>query len=172
MGCLHQSPPLRAQLSVWKRRQKDGKGWRWWMTSQKQCLPDTTESMHIWTHRDCGSEHRAYTDSKQMGSQHWDGEVDIGSQPLQGAVTDTGKGKICLLHWSLTVYINHTPGQAPYSGVANTKKNAKYFCFILLWFRLTGLLPVCFDFCFAYFWFVSVCFLVCFCFLYLKDKGT
>jgi hypothetical protein len=39
------------------------------MTSQKQCLPGTTEIMHILNHRDCGNVHRAYTDSNQMGSQ-------------------------------------------------------------------------------------------------------
>lgn len=52
------------------------------------------------------------------------------------------------------------------------KKEWNVFCFILPWFRLTGLLPVCFDFHFVYLWFLSVCFLFCFCFLYLKERGT
>jgi hypothetical protein len=46
-GMSSQSPPLRDQRIIRKRRQKDCKSQRGWMTPRKQCLPDTTGLMHI-----------------------------------------------------------------------------------------------------------------------------
>lgn len=40
----------------------------------QQGLLDTAGLIRIWTHRDCGSTHRACTGSSQMGPQHWEGK--------------------------------------------------------------------------------------------------
>jgi hypothetical protein len=46
-------------------------------------MDDTRETglMPVWTPRDCGNTHGAFTDSMQMGSQNWEGEVGMGSHP-------------------------------------------------------------------------------------------
>lgn len=40
-GCLHYSPPLKAQISMWKMGQKYYGNQRWQKTSRKPCFPDT-----------------------------------------------------------------------------------------------------------------------------------
>lgn len=70
--------------------------------------------VHIGSQRVCGSTHETCTGS-QVGSQHWEGEVNEGSRPSPRSylpLTSAGKGKIGSLQCSLTEYINHTPGQA------------------------------------------------------------
>lgn len=124
------------------------------MTSQKQSLPDTTELMHIWTHRDCGNVHRAYTDSNQMGSQQCEiGKWTLAPNPYkqQLSVTDTltGKGKICSLQWILTVYITYERDGPMLRGSWTTEKEYK------------GIVSVCFGFVLLIFClFVSVSFCV------------
>lgn len=47
MGCLHQTPSLRAHGVMEKRRQKGGRSQRQWMTPRKLCPPDTTGLVHV-----------------------------------------------------------------------------------------------------------------------------
>lgn len=49
----------------------------WWRTLRKGCLPDTTGLTHIQTHTDCGSMHKAWTYSSQMGPQYWVGSGHV-----------------------------------------------------------------------------------------------
>lgn len=52
MGCLYEIPSLKAQRSLWKRRQEDKGGQRWCMTPGEQILPHTTGLKHRRTQRD------------------------------------------------------------------------------------------------------------------------
>lgn len=54
-GISSSNPPLKAQGSIWKKRQNDCKSQRGQMTARKPYFPYRTGLMHIWTHRDCES---------------------------------------------------------------------------------------------------------------------
>lgn len=59
---------LRAQWSMWKRREEGCKSPRWSVIPQKPHFADTTGLVHIWTLRECDSIHKTCTSSKQINS--------------------------------------------------------------------------------------------------------
>lgn len=54
MWCFHQTLLLMTQGNLWKKNRKDCKSMWGQKIQRKQCLPDTTGPMHIWTPRACG----------------------------------------------------------------------------------------------------------------------
>jgi hypothetical protein len=60
---------LKAQGSMHKESQRGYKSQRQQLTAKNQPLPDTTEWMHMWTHRDSDSMHETHIGSSQMRSQ-------------------------------------------------------------------------------------------------------
>lgn len=59
MGLLHRPLPFRAQKTMWKRKWKDCKSQKEWITPRKQHLPGTPGLTHIGIHEDCGCMHRS-----------------------------------------------------------------------------------------------------------------
>lgn len=105
MGCLHWTFSLGTQEDKKKRRQKYYKNQRGWMTSRKQCLPNTTGHMHMRNHRDYDIIQRACAGQSEVGSHGWEEKV-ISDNDLQ--LTSTYKGKKLLSLMEVTYYINHT----------------------------------------------------------------
>jgi len=71
------------------------------------CLPDTAELMCLSTQKDLDGTHRTCRGSSQIESQHLQWEVEALMLIQEG-----GEGKIRLLQWTVTGYLNHNPGQA------------------------------------------------------------
>lgn len=61
---------------MWKKMKKESKSQKECVTSSKQCLPDIG-LMPIWLHRGGDNIHRACPGSRQKGSQHWQGQVNV-----------------------------------------------------------------------------------------------
>lgn len=83
--------------SRYKRRQKDFRRQRWWVTPRRQQI-DTHSN-----HRDCDSMHKPAEVQTRQQSQHREGKVDPMSQPQPGSYFQwipIEKGKICFLRWN------------------------------------------------------------------------
>lgn len=78
MGRPPQTPTLRAQGTLWKRKKKSQWGWR---TPGKQDLLDTPGLMCTWTHGNHGNILRACTGPNQMGVPVLREEGDVSSHP-------------------------------------------------------------------------------------------
>lgn len=102
MRCF-QIPSLKAEGSPRKRRWKDCKIQRKWLTPRKQwCTYEI---------RDHDNMHKKWTGLHQSNSHHWEGEVDRDSHSwprnyLQLMSDDNRKANF--LQWSITGYINHS----------------------------------------------------------------
>lgn len=69
-----------AQGSMWNKRQKTYKSQRISLDDPKEnnVLP-VQQNWYTYEFSDYGGTYRAWTDSNQMGSQQWEGEVDMES---------------------------------------------------------------------------------------------
>lgn len=151
MGWIHQTPLLKSQGSMQKRKQKGCKSQRWWMTSRKEYVPGPTGQMYIWTHRDSGRKHKTCTSSSQTGPQQrgksWyllEGENEFSPISISGC-------------------INHTLEQATCPGIDEQHQiNSIVFC--ILYSCPIGPFSVCFDFHFCV-WGAVLVFLLLFCFV-------
>lgn len=60
-GAFIKARPSRLGDLCRRAGRKGCKSQSFWVTPRKQCLPDTTEGIHIKTYRDCGGTHMACT---------------------------------------------------------------------------------------------------------------
>lgn len=123
------------------------------MTPRKQCLPDTRGVMYILIQRDCGSMYNTYTESSQKESQHWDREVDTGSNPQSKSYLQLIPASNRKIN-SLQKNVKHTLGKASGPGVVGLHKTKSMFFFggLLILNYDDDVLVVCLDFHFFLFW--------------------
>ena len=109
----------------------------------KHDLPNIMGLPHEWAQRDCGSTQDQHRFKPRQGCQHWEGDVDMESNPYPRSYLQlklSVKGEISFLHWILFGYIIYTSVQAPCPGVVDQhKKNSivSLFHFVLLWLFLS-----------------------------------
>lgn len=123
---LYQSLPLKDQGTMWKRRWKDYKHQRWWITPRKQHILDTTGLTHTWEFQFCGSMHRPCRSSTKPNPSMKKKKQMQNSTSNQESICILylmPKKKISFLQWRVIGYTNHTPGPAPYPGVVGPIQN-------------------------------------------------
>ena len=102
--CLHQIPPLRAQGTLWKKRQKDCKNQRGWRTPRKQGL-NTAGLMHIWARRLWQHAERLHK-LHPTGTQHCEEKWTQAHIPRLEALSNwwpLTNEKLTFYQWSLTL---------------------------------------------------------------------
>lgn len=136
MWCFHQTLLLMQQGNLWKKNRKDCKSVWGQKIQRKQCLPDTTGTMHMWTPRACDCMRRVcirpdWGPSAEKGKwtrSHIANPEVITKWPLT-------KERFILSiesHW----VTNHTLGQAPCPAVVKTAETKWLGVFLEILFCL------------------------------------
>lgn len=155
-----------------KKRQKDYKSQRGQMTSRKLFQPHMTDTQMI---RECSLKHKAYSPSKQMGSWHWEWEVDTHFHPKWRPclwLIPHDKEKSVIFNGAfLGLKIIHQGKPCVQNYLINTKWT-QYFNTALSQFALFGqyfdLLALAYVFCFPILSFGDAC---VYCCLFLNRGG-
>lgn len=126
------------------------------MGPKKQPFTSTTEGMHIWTHRHCGSTWPTHNQNRQNPSTEKESRHKSSSilkSYLQ--LKPTGKGgKINFLQWRVNAYIKHSLGHVSGPGVVGPHRTGSkllvclllLFCLLILVLYLCSFWYICFVF--------------------------
>lgn len=131
--------PIKAEGPIWKKRLKDFRSKRWWMTPRKQHFPQLQQSWFINKFIQTAI---AFIKPTQVHTrqkfQHKEGEVVTKHHPylriyLQFIASENVK--MIFLQWIDTGYINHSPREKTLcSWVATEHKWNSMFCFCFVCF--------------------------------------
>lgn len=124
MGCLYQTPSLRGQGTMQKRRPKDW-GSQHGGRHQGDCPSDTTGLTHAWTHRNWlpAQIQDSWVPSAERGDDQKPQSLTKGLSPINNC-----KGKLSLLQHSFAGYINCTWKKTPMPEIDDQHKmNSKIF---------------------------------------------